>query len=553
MANLVEFLVKLNDMASGPLKQLGATGQNSFNKLSDSVNKFQGKMNTMGMNISQIDAKLNQLKATREISFDSRQIKRLNTEIDRLQGKKNRLEGVSSSGGGLLGFGLGFAALGLGKEIMQAGIGRQMDLTALQTLLGTDAGNRVNAQLLKFAKDSIYGNEVFNEGKLMAGSGVKAGNIMPILNMIGDIAMGDKERMKSIALAFSEASSTGHLNGRTELMMRTALFNPLESMAKMTGKSVGQLEKDMRKGGISIDMLVKSMEYATGPMGRWHNMMQKMQETPAGKWTAFTGTLRTLAGTIGLELLPALGGLTDFVTKIISNEDNLVLIGAGVAAMAASWGIYELAVKGAAAWTAILEGAISWPITVGAAVGLLVANFMRLDAMGPGQDWSWANTLRRTFEDVVYWAQSAWLHIESFFQRMYMIRDMKGPTDFWKMYVPTKADAAIDKLKNKHSWNRAMDLAGLDANGNKKSGLSPMDIAAGKYTGSGAGGGDVLGAKSGASITGGGVRSITINVAKFQDKTEIHTMGLKEGIHEVEEMIRDMFLRVTNSAATAIS
>ena len=199
-----------------------------------------------------------------------------------------------------------FAAGYLGKDIMQAGIGRQMDLTGLEVLVGKQKGDVLNAQLLDFAKRSIYGNEVFNEGKIMAGSGVKAGNIMPVLKMIGDIAMGDKERMKSIALAFSEASSTGYLTGRQELMMRTALFNPLESLSKMTGKSGGDLKKDMEKGKIGIDMLVKSMEYATGPMGRWHNMMEKMQDTPAGKWTAFTGTIRTLAGNIGLFLLPAL-------------------------------------------------------------------------------------------------------------------------------------------------------------------------------------------------------------------------------------------------------
>jgi hypothetical protein len=64
---------------------------------------------------------------------------------------------------------------------------------------------------------------------------------------------------------------------------------------------------------------------------------------------------------------------------------------------------------------------------------------------------------------------------------------------------------------------------------------------------------DIGGEEAKDKIIGCGVRSITINVAKFQDKTEIHTTTMKEGVHEIEEQIRNMFLRIVNSAATAIS
>ena len=149
------------------------------------------------------------------MSIDSSQIKRINGEIDRLQSKKDKLTNSGTSyGGGLSSFfrtGLALAGVGsiayLGKDIMQAGIERQMNLTALQTLVGKSPGNMLNSQLLDYAKRSIYGSEVFNEGKIMAASGVKANNIMPIMRMIGDIGMGNKDRMQSLALAFSEAST----------------------------------------------------------------------------------------------------------------------------------------------------------------------------------------------------------------------------------------------------------------------------------------------------------------------------------------------------------
>lgn len=117
--------------------------------------------------------------------------------------------------------------------------------------------------------------------------------------------------------------------------------------------------------------------------------------------------------------------------------------------------------------------------------------------------------------------------------------------------LATEADKEINSRSAARDWHRAMLSQGLDNDGKpRKAGLSPLGIGA--YTPTGNSGKETLTGATGASITGGGVRSITINVAKFQDKTEIHTATLKEGVHEVEELIRDMFLRITNSAASAI-
>ena len=572
MANLVEFLVRLKDMASGPLQKLGSTGQNSFAKIQQSMEKVSGRFNSLGMNITQIDAKLESLRKTRQISFDSSQISRINKEIDTLQSKKDRLEGGRSAGGlgSMFRTGLAIAGIGslayLGKDIMQAGIGRQMDLTSLQTLVGKNDGNLLNAQLIDFAKKSIYGNEVFNEGKLMAGSGIKAGNIMPVMRMIGDIAMGDKERMKSLALAFSEASTRGSLTGINERMfLQGGLFNPIEQLHKMTKRSLPDLKKDMEKGKISIDMLVKAMEYATGPLGRWHNAMKNLQETPAGKWTAFTGTLRTLAGTIGLALLPALGVLTDFLTGLINNENALWGIGLAIGSITSAWLLYTIGVKAAALWTAALEADILWPIAAAAAIGVAIATIcLENDKLADSSDnaknkfWTLGKAMTTTFQDIAYVAQVMVLGIESTFERFNRVVVAKRPGDVWNALKhlgdDTDADKKITALRNEHTWKRAMFMAGLDEDGKpQKKGASPLDVFGGKYTPAGGADGSVTGSDTASGITGGGVRNITINVAKFQDKTEIHTVGLKEGIQEVEEIIRDMFLRITNSAASAMN
>jgi hypothetical protein len=49
-------------------------------------------------------------------------------------------------------------------------------------------------------------------------------------------------------------------------------------------------------------------------------------------------------------------------------------------------------------------------------------------------------------------------------------------------------------------------------------------------------------------ISGGGSKSVTINVNKFQDKTEIHVNKLGESTNEIETNFAEMFYRIINGA-----
>jgi hypothetical protein len=606
--NVVEFLVKIKDMASNPLQQMGQTGSNSFKKIQQSMDSLTGRGNVLKQSISDINLQIDKLQRTREISLDSSQIQRINKEIDGLQAKKDRLSGSGSRGGlgsffrqGLAVAGIGSLAF-LGKDIMQAGIERQMNLTSLQTLLGTNNGNILNGQLLDYAKRSIYGGEVFNEGKIMAASGIKANNIMPVMSMLGDIGMGNKDRMQSLALAFSEASTRGNLNGMNERMfLQGGLFNPLQQLHLMTGRSMNDLKKDMEKGKIGINELVKAMQYATGPAGKYYQMMQRLQNTPAGKWTAFTGTLRTLAGTIGLELLPALGKLTDFLTGLINNKGELYGIAAAIGAMTVAWGAYKIAVNGASIAEGIAEALAYWPVAlVGAIAGAIVYLCTKYESWGNSMKAIWEITksfLALMKVAFVSFADTITYIFKNLFDNIMNGIDMhilkaagkflqgnrKGALKELESIGTTspeekRAKELRDKeFKNKMHWN-AFDLkfALLDfqktwdsninkihfdtiVNPNAKKGKSAWDNITNALTGNYDFGktptADIAtSAKdSSAAIAGGGVRNITINVAKFQDKTEIHVMRMAESEKELEDMMENWYLRIVNSAAAQLN
>ena len=53
-------------------------------------------------------------------------------------------------------------------------------------------------------------------------------------------------------------------------------------------------------------------------------------------------------------------------------------------------------------------------------------------------------------------------------------------------------------------------------------------------------------------ICSGGTKTLHITIGKFQDKTEIHTTNLTEGVSEIEDKLAEMYLRIVNSGGAAI-
>ncbi len=118
------------------------------------------------------------------------------------------------------------------------------------------------------------------------------------LNAIGDIAMGNSDRMSSLALAFGQVSANGRLTGQDLLQMVNAGFNPLQEMSEKTGKSMAELRDEMSEGSISADMVAEAFVNATSEGGRFYNGMQTASETLSGQWATLKDTASELAGTI---------------------------------------------------------------------------------------------------------------------------------------------------------------------------------------------------------------------------------------------------------------
>lgn len=320
---------------SGALPKVGSAAQSAFAKVDAGAAKAERGAKKINATLGQTNTALNRLAKPRNIDIGSARIVRATNDVDRLNrslkqveatGKRINLSGGAGMGGmrgGGFGMGLGKVAglaamLGLGTAAVgatafsaNAGLQGGAQRMSFQTMAGDAQGAKLYTDLTKFAQESIFGNELYKNAQTQMAFGADAKQVMPSLKMLGDVSMGDKERLGSLNLAYSQVRSAGKLMGQDLLQFVNAGFNPLQEISAATGKSMAQLRKDMSDGKISFDAVDAAFVRATSSGGKFYKMTERIADTPFGKVEAMKGQLQGLGLQIGEALAPAIGKLID--------------------------------------------------------------------------------------------------------------------------------------------------------------------------------------------------------------------------------------------------
>lgn len=224
------------------------------------------------------------------------------------------------------------ASLGIGysvSKVLQTGMEQGMKNVSFEVLFGgEEPAKRMIDNINNYAAKAYGKSAVTNSVQMMRGFGIATEEIMPSLQAIGDIAMGDTGHFQSLTLAFSQMSSTGKLMGQDLLQMVNAGFNPLTQMSKTTGKSVAQLKDEMSKGLITSEMVAKAFKDATSEGGLFHGMIEKISNTAGGQWQKVLSNVQLrmldLYNIIEPYLIPALKALNKFLSDPIGTIGRLV-------------------------------------------------------------------------------------------------------------------------------------------------------------------------------------------------------------------------------------
>jgi tape measure domain-containing protein len=128
--------------------------------------------------------------------------------------------------------------------ITQTGANAELQLINMKTLFGgnAEAAQEMYDRISEYGKVTPYDKAgLIDAQKTMMSFGMSGDQAFNTLKQIGDIAMGDSQKMQSLSLAFAQMHSTGKLTGQDLMQMINAGFNPLNEISKATGKSVGQI------------------------------------------------------------------------------------------------------------------------------------------------------------------------------------------------------------------------------------------------------------------------------------------------------------------------
>lgn len=269
-------------------------------------------------------------------------------KMNEVKGEIRKTSGLATSTAGDFGK-LGSAVAGafsvaavsaLGKEIVKV----RGEIQALEQTFNALAGAKGAAifkELSDFAISTPIGLQGFAKGaQTLLGFNVEAEKVIPILKQIGDISLGNIDRFNALTLAFAQMSSTGKLMGQDLLQMVNAGFNPLSVIAEKTGRSVGELRKDMENGAISAEMVADAFATATAEGGKFNGMLEVQSETLRGQIKTFEGALMNLLNKIGEQSEGITTGAVGVATDLVENYEQ---VGKVLLDIVAAYGAYKAA------------------------------------------------------------------------------------------------------------------------------------------------------------------------------------------------------------------
>jgi hypothetical protein len=254
----------------------------------------------------------------------------------------NMLTGKLKQMSGLLLGGMGLKELA-GKIISVRAEFESME-TSLKVLLGGNEERLSNimGQIKEYALASpLNTKDMVGAVQMMTSFGIEAEKSIDYLKAIGDISMGDTGKFNSLALAFSQMSSAGKLMGQDLMQMVNAGFNPLEEIARKTGKSIGELKNEMSKGAITSKMVQDAFISATSAGGKFFGMASEGAKTLNGQISMLQESFDNMFNEIGSKGEGVVMSAVQAATYLVENYEQ---VGRVIVGLATSFGIYRTAV-----------------------------------------------------------------------------------------------------------------------------------------------------------------------------------------------------------------
>ena len=198
--------------------------------------------------------------------------------------------------------------------------------TSLKVLLGGNEErlNNIMGKIKEYALASpLNTKDMVGAVQMMTSFGIEAEKSIDYLKAIGDVSMGDAGKFNSLALSFSQMSSAGKLMGQDLMQMVNAGFNPLEEIARKTGKSIGELKNEMSKGAITSKMVQDAFISATSAGGKFYGMASEGAKTLNGQISMLQESFDNMFNEIGSKGEGVIMSAVKAGTSLVENYETI--------------------------------------------------------------------------------------------------------------------------------------------------------------------------------------------------------------------------------------
>jgi tape measure domain-containing protein len=139
---------------------------------------------------------------------------------------------------------------------------------------------------------------------VMMRRGFDSDEIVGRMRQLAEVTGGMPHQMDRMALAMGQIRTLGRLTAEELNQLTEAGWSPMEELMKQTGKSAGELRKEMEAGNISYEMVAKALDGATAAGGRYHGFLEKIQGTTVGAANRSAAAWEDAYARMGSSLAP---------------------------------------------------------------------------------------------------------------------------------------------------------------------------------------------------------------------------------------------------------
>jgi tape measure domain-containing protein len=229
--------------------------------------------------------------------------------------------------GGLAGaFGISALASGLAgivTDSIKLAASVEDTATDFRVMLGdVEKAKKLFADIREFAtKTPLTAGELSDAAKSLLGIGVAADQIVPTLKALGDLAGGQGEKLKQVALIYGKVRQEGKVSG--EVLQQFAENNiPLvDSLAKVLKVSAAEVRGLAEEGKIGFPDLQKAIVAATSEGGRFFGLMDERSKTFNGLLSTLRDNWEQLQAAFGQVLIDEFG-LKGFIERLSGTTET---------------------------------------------------------------------------------------------------------------------------------------------------------------------------------------------------------------------------------------